>query len=141
MRDKILLAVFGIFLLACSEEELPAGIYDYQVERLLSAGSEKTWSEVVNSTNCVDSVKLHFEMVSNATNDSLDVFELIPISNCTSFDTTLIGRADASRLVGSDLFTDSLIFSTGSFWIVRGVTSQFMTVEVNGDLLSFKSTK
>lgn len=141
MRDKILLVIFGILLLACSEEDLPAGIYDYQVEQLLSAGSEKTWNMVVNSTNCEDSLKLHFELIRNSANDSLDVFELTPLANCSLFDTTLVGRADASRLPGGDLFTDSLNFVAGDYWILRSITSEFMNVEVNGDLFSYESSK
>ena len=140
MRDKILLVIFGIFLLACTEEDLPAGIYDYQVERLLSAGSEKTWDQVINSMECADSLKLHFELVTNTSNDSLDIFELTPTFNCASYDTTLIGRADASKLVGGDLFTDSLVFSSGDFWIVVQVTSQFFGLEIDNSSLNYVFT-
>ncbi len=123
--------------MACSEEKLPAGIYDYQVERLLSAGSEKTWSEVVNSTDCADSLELYFELVSSSSNDSLDIFELTPNANCNSFNAIFIGRADASRLPDSDLFTDSLIFSSGDFWIINSITSQSLQIDGGGEVLNY----
>ena len=139
MRGRILLVVFWFCLLACSEEKIPAGIYDYQVERLLSGGSEKTWGKVISSMDCADSVKLHFELVTNSSNDSLDIYRLTPISNCTSFDSTLIGRADASSLKDSNLFTDSLVFASGDFWLINLITSEFLSIDENDQKIHYNS--
>ncbi|SNT25244.1 hypothetical protein SAMN05421640_2963 [Ekhidna lutea] len=125
MRGKLLSVIVFFFVLACSEEDLPGGIYHYQVERLLSGESgTKVWSEVVNSSDCADSVKLYFELV----NDSIDISQINPGATCVFLDTIYLGRANASKFSESDLFTDSLIFSNGDFWIVKGITSKMLSI-------------
>ncbi len=130
MRDKLFLLLLFSILVSCSEEELPTGLYDYQVERLLS-GTEgtKTWSQVVNSTNCADSIKLVFDLVANSSDDSLDVSIS---SGCVgSLSTVLIGRASASSEDDQILFTDSLNFADGSYWIVEQVTSEQLRLDID----------
>lgn len=131
MRDKLIGLVLLIGLIACSDEDLPAGIYDYQVERLLSGQSgSKTWFQVTASTNCADSVKLVFDLIENTSNDSLDVSM---ITGCESFNSTnYIGRASASKALGRQLFTDSLIFRSGDFWIIEEITSKQLLID-DGD--------
>ncbi len=129
MRDKLAALVLLVSLISCSEEELPVGLYHYQVERLLSGtGGTKTWLQANNSTNCVDSVKLVFALVENSSNDSLDISM---ISGCTST-ASFLGRASASKAVDRDLFTDSLIFASGDFWIINQVTSQQLMMGIDG---------
>jgi len=135
MRDKLVAIVLFFFVASCSEENVPAGIYDYQVERLLTGPFEtKDWGEVISSINCDDSVKLRFELAG----DSIDISQLLYNSSC-GFDITYIGRANASSFPERDLFTDSLIFSDGGFWLVREVTSQLLTIEVNEEKTSYRS--
>ncbi|MEO9485386.1 MAG: hypothetical protein ABJG47_18145 [Ekhidna sp.] len=134
MRDKVFTLLIFLCLVSCSEEDLPDGLYDYQVERLLSGQSgTKMWSQQVNSTNCSDSVFLLF--VSSS--DSLDISRIVRSVGCASFDTTLIGRANAASVEGIDLFSDSLIFSSGSHWIVNGITSQQMQLTMDVESLNY----
>lgn len=122
--------------MSCSEEELPAGIYDYQVERLLSGSSgSKAWNQIVNSTNCADSVILY----AVAVDDSLDFSRLTYQSTCDAFDTTYIGRANASSPDDRDLFTDSLRFSNGNYWMIKTITSDLLTIEVEQSVLRYRS--
>lgn len=138
MRVKILTVFFFIFLISCSEEDLPAGLYDYQVERLLSGQSgSKNWAQVVNSDNCADSVILYVELVTISSTDSIDISNLIKSNNCTALDTIFIGRANASKFTGRSLFSDSLNFSSGDYWIVDQITSELLIVGENGALKSY----
>lgn len=123
MRDKLLLLAFCFGVFSCSEENLPIGIYDYQVERLLSGQTgTQTWSQTGNFADCADSVKLMFILVENSVGDSLDISI---IKGCSaSSNAILIGRANASSAEDRNIFTDSLIFASGDFWIVNQITSQ-----------------
>ncbi len=122
--------------MSCSEEELPAGIYDYQVERLLSGSSEsKSWNQLVNSSNCADSVILYVEAIG----DSLDFSRLTYQNTCGEFDTTYIGRANASSEDDRNLFTDSLRFANGDFWLIKTITSEILTIEVEQSVLRYRS--
>lgn len=138
MRGRLLVLFLTSVLIACSEEELPAGIYDYQVERLLSGQEEmKAWMQVVNSQNCTDSMQLIFERVENSIDDSLDVSM---ISGCSSSGlTTIIGRASASRAIDRDLFTDSLIFASGDVWIVDQITSKQLLLSIDDQSVLYVS--
>lgn len=131
MRDKVLVIFLLIGLMSCSDESVPAGIYDYQVERLLSGESGiKTWSLQNNAANCTDSVKLLFELVTNTTNDSLDISI---INGCSPATATLIGRASASSPSDRIIFTDSLVFASGSYWIVNQITSDQLSLMIDDD--------
>lgn len=136
MRDKFLSIFLFLLIMSCSEEELPAGIYDYQVERLLSGTSgSKTWDQVVNSSNCSDSVRLHVVSVD----DSLDFSRLTYQTVCSIFDTTYLGRANASKAEDRDLFTDSLRFQNGDFWIVKTITSDLLTIEIEQNVTRYRA--
>ena len=101
-------AVLLIFLvLSCTNEFFPDGLYDYQVERLLSGGSIKTWNQQINSPDCQDSLRLLIELVAASADDSVLVSEIMRGSSCAP-DTTPIGLADASSFLGGLRFTDSL---------------------------------
>lgn len=134
MRGKLLVFVVFLFLIACSEENLPEGIYDYQVERLLSGGSAKSWDQVVSSTSCTDSLKLYFELIT----DSVDISQINPGNACTFNDTVYLGRANASSFPDNNLFTDSLKFSDGDYWMIRRVTSSLLQIEVDNSLSDYR---
>ncbi|MEQ8904609.1 hypothetical protein [Ekhidna sp.] len=141
MQGRIFSVFFFILLLlGCSEESLPPGLYHYQIERLLSGQSgTKDWHQLVNSQNCADSAILHIELIPNASADSIDISSLVRADNCEIFDTTYIGRANASRFAERNLFSDSLIFGSGDFWIVHNVTSEQLQIEVDGSFLSYNA--
>lgn len=123
--------------MSCSEEDLPVGVYDYQVERLLTGQTgSKNWEQVIGSTDCADSVRLHFELVE----DSIDISRFTFNASCVMSDPDFIGRANASSFSGSDLFTDSLNFSDGTFWIIRRVTSELLRVQVEEESLDYRSS-
>ena len=136
MRGKFLVLVVFLFLIACSEENLPEGIYDYQVERLLTGGSAKTWDQVVSSTSCTDSVKLYFELIT----DSVDISQINPGNACTFNDTVYLGRANASSFPDNNLFTDSLKFSDGDYWIVQRITSELLALTGDNNGLEYISS-
>lgn len=82
----------------------------------------------MNVSNCADSVKLNFTLVANTLGDSVDVSR---ITGCAATaDTSLIGRANASN--AGVIFTDSLIFANGNFWIVDQISSQRLSL-ISGD--------
>ena len=135
MRGKW--AVLLLIAIACTNDFFPEGLYGYQVERLLSDGSEKVWLKVVNSSDCADSVRLFIEFIEATTADSIRLSTLNPLPNCSGFDTLLIGNANASSIQGGLLFTDSLLFSNGDFWLVNNITSQSLTILLEGNAQSF----
>ncbi|MEQ9467316.1 MAG: hypothetical protein RLN88_07880 [Ekhidna sp.] len=142
MPGRLSIVTIILSVLSCAEADVSAKLYDYQVERLLSGQlGSKTWNQIVDSENCADSIKLFIELVNSSgdADDSLDISELTPISNCTSFDTVYLGRADASSFSGGDLFTDSLIFASGDFWIVSQITSTFFTTEESNIQSNYQS--
>ncbi len=139
MRAKILILLSFLVFSNCTEEEVPPGLWHYQVERLLSGGSTKTWTQVVNSTVCTDSVFLLISEVNASSADSLDISAIVRNAACTSYDTSYVGRANASFPTdGNILFTDSLIFSDGDFWIVDRITSEFFDVNIEGNNFSYR---
>lgn len=111
---------------ACSDDSFPPGLYNYQVERLLSADSSKIWlfvSELNNGTEfrpttCSDSTHLYITSVAP---DSIHIARLIPKDNCSAFDTLKLGNANAS---GELLFTDTLSFASGEYWFLEEITAQ-----------------
>ena len=127
MRGRSLLLL--LFCIACDTDFFPEGLYDYQVERLLSSGDTKTWNQVANTDNCTDSVKLVFTLLSSTIDDSVSVERLTSNVACTGFDTTSLGNADASSFSDALNFTDTLNFANGSFWIIRDVSSENLIIE------------
>ncbi len=114
-----------ITLINCSEEFVPDGLYDYQVSRLLSADSNKLWTvteifrdkELQSLANCEDSLFLLFTF----TDDSLFVQSLSRLClEVEGFDTLDIGSAVPSS--AGLVFTDSLVFEDGEYWIIYEIT-------------------
>jgi hypothetical protein len=117
--------VLTLLFLGCKEDQFPKGIYDYQVERLLSGGESKVWLLAEEKTEgivtrpevCSDSTRL---LIAATQLDSIEISRLVPKVDCSGFDTLALGNANTS---GELVFTDSLIFSTGEFWIVESISS------------------
>ncbi len=132
MRRNRLAAIIGtVLFLSCQEDTFPNGIYGYQVERLLSSGTAKTWNlssrtiggQVSRPAVCLDSVNLLIESVT----DSISVARLIPRAGCMGFDTVQVGKANASFIPSGLVFTDSLNFASGDFWLVQEITQTKFT--------------
>ncbi|MEP1096566.1 MAG: hypothetical protein ABJG78_15730 [Cyclobacteriaceae bacterium] len=131
MRGKLVLLAF--LFIACEEDEVPQGLYNYQVERLLSGGAAKTW--VLASTNtdgstttpalCTDSLRL---LITAVATDSINVTTLTPKLNCLTFDSLDLGDANAS---GDLVFTDSIVFDSGEIWIIDEITARNLTITTN----------
>jgi len=125
MRGKWL---FVLIFFGCQSDFIPEGLYDYQVERLLSGGDSKVWFQVVNSPNCQDSTKLFVQLLSNSLDDTVAISRLNLSQDCSVVDTLFIGNADASSFEGAILFSDTLNFSDGSFWTVERITSNEIVI-------------
>lgn len=133
-----LLVVLVAILAACVEDEFPRGLYDYQVERLLSGESEKIWSVVSETedgvttvpTSCSDSLRLYIVPVGT---DSINISWLFPSITCGSFDTLRLGNSNATSEDDSQLFTDSLQFADGNYWLIQSVTSQTSSITTSAD--------
>lgn len=135
--------VLLIFLVGCAEDNFPGGLYDYQVERLLSGGDSKVWmlvSELENGVAsfpsiCSDSTRLLITLTSL---DSVNIVQLIPNIICDAFDTLKLGNANAS---GDLLFTDSLRFASGEYWYVQSITGTKLEVFTSASKLENFSIK
>ena len=127
MRGKWIAVL--LVCLACDTDFFPEGLYDYQVERLLSAGERKVWNQRISSDNCQDSIKLLFTLIPNSLDDSVLVERLTINTTCTGFDTTILGNADASSFSDALLFTDSLNFAGGEYWIIDRISSENLIID------------
>jgi hypothetical protein len=113
-----------LMIVACSEDEFPASLYDYQVERLLAGEQGKLW---INSSSGGDPV---FYAIL-ADEDSIVVHSL---SN-SLLDTleTKKGSATSFELI----FTDSIIFEGGDHvWLVQDIKNdrfQFLEIDQLGN--------
>lgn len=112
--------------ISCSNEFFPQGLYDYQVERLLSGGDSKEWFFTSDDLACQDSVRLLFQLEAFAEDDSLIVSEIFKGQSCSP-DTMAVGKCDASSFTDVLLFTDTLNFDSGEQWIISEVSSDFLT--------------
>ncbi len=137
----ILLSVFMLILAGCQEDDIPLGFYDYQVVRLLTNDSSKTWMRtqyIENGQNqpistCADSLYLYFLIAENTRNDSVDAFEIIPKVSCTTSDTLLLGRFAAAS--ADNIFIDQLLYADGpiDFMQVENITSRFLKLTYERD--------
>lgn len=133
------LAFLAVLTFACSED-FQQPLYDYQVERLLSGGDRITWtptSKLLNGeqllNSCPDSVLFMFELNSD---DSLSFSRLRPVcTQISTYDTLEAVKGNAS--VDSQIFTDSIRFSTGDFFLIRSVFSQSMELQSGDTIMRF----
>jgi len=105
-----LMWMFGLgIVLSCEEDGFPMALYDYQVERLLHGGTEKMWQ--------TDEEGVMGYLLFESLDDSVNVMGItIDFS-----DTLSLGMMRAS--VKSLLFSDSLLFAEGNFWLIEEVSA------------------
>jgi len=115
---------FSTVLLSCTDDNFPEGLYDYQVVRLLSNETTKTWQLLNTEPESCDST-YYYEMSNQV--DSIGVAGIR--WNCQSgdyTDTIFIDHATPSSL--GLTFSDSLIFDDKTYWIVDEVTSTSLKI-------------
>jgi hypothetical protein len=111
--------VFVFFIcVSCSEDNFPAGFYDYQVTRLLTHDDSKIWQvEGLAQGQCGEP---YFYML-NLEGDSIDCYQISWNCDSLSFnDTTYISRGLPTSL--GLLFTDSVKWADGDFWLIRSIS-------------------
>jgi hypothetical protein len=106
---KLMLILALGSILSCEEDGFPTDLYDYQVERLLHGGTEKMWH--------TDEEGVMGYLLFESLDDSVNVMGItIDFS-----DTLSLGMMRAS--VKSLLFSDSLLFADGNFWLIEEVSA------------------
>ncbi len=141
MRVRLLAILSVFYLLSCADDEIPGGLFDYQVERLLSEGDTAQWlltSQIIDNTrvtpeSCNDSTQLFVRIIDG---DSINISFLVPNADCSTFDTTKLGDANAS---GDILFTDSILFDSGDYWRIFSITSRNLSLELSNNTQQFYS--
>lgn len=125
-----------IFVINCSEDFTPEGLYGYQVERLLTNDSNKIWTVTrmmvdnseISMTACADSL---FLLLTSDT-DSVSVSSLVRDCSTTSeLDTTFLGKANTSTI--GLVFSDSLLFASGDYWLISNVRPSNCEVRFEGN--------
>ena len=96
-------------VLSCEEDGFPVDLYDYQVERLLHGGTEKMWH--------TDEEGVMGYLLFESLDDSVNVMSI----TMDFSDTLSLGLMRAS--VKALLFSDSLLFADGNFWLIEEVSA------------------
>jgi hypothetical protein len=96
-------------ILSCEEDGFPTDLYDYQVERLLHGGTEKMWH--------TDEEGVMGYLLFESLDDSVNVMGI----TMDFSDSLSLGMMRAS--VKSLLFSDSLLFADGNFWLIEEVSA------------------
>ncbi|MDC1516402.1 hypothetical protein N8385_01645 [Cyclobacteriaceae bacterium] len=102
-------------ILSCEEDGFPAGLYDYQVERLLHGDVEKMWQ--------TDEGGVMAYLLFKSFNDSVNVMGI----TMDFSDTLSLGMMKAS--VKRLLFSDSLLFADGNFWLIEEISAHSMLLK------------
>lgn len=114
----LLLVIFCMY--ACDEENIPEGLYDYQVVHLLSSDTSKVW-QIANLDQEICDGNYYY-VFTNAV-DSVAVAEIRWNCDSQSYtDTVALGFAVPSS-IGLN-FSDSLIFDENEYWEVGTITSK-----------------
>ncbi|MEQ8546738.1 MAG: hypothetical protein RIC03_02455 [Cyclobacteriaceae bacterium] len=122
-------------LASCSDPFVPQGLYDYQVERLITNDTSKSWvlrSLTVDGQNvevmaCDENITFLAETI---TADSLVFLEINKQADCSANDTLFWGSFRASGHI-RNIFRDSLYFDDGikpSFGLVEVVTPESLII-------------
>ena len=128
-----------IFIFSCSDD-FQRRYYDYQVERLLTSGDSAIWtptSILLNGNQllgtCQDSVLFMIELNSN---DSLQLTRLRP--TCLGdFLYTASGSEKGKASQDAQIFTDSILFANGNYWLVNSVFSRSFEIQSGDTIMSF----
>lgn len=119
------------WLVCACGDDFQRQLYDYQIERLLSGGETAVWSPVSKRfegdellVNCADSVRFMIDLDA----DSILFRRMVPRCDATGlFDTVEVAKGSAS--VDSQIFTDSILFTTGEFWLINTLFSTTLELE------------
>ena len=106
---KLMLILALGSILSCEEDGFPTDLYDYQVERLLHGGTEKMWH--------TDEEGVMGYLLFESLDDSVNVMGI----TMDFSDSLSLGMMRAS--VKSLLFSDSLLFAEGNFWLIEEVSA------------------
>ena len=106
---KLMLILALGSVLSCEEDGFPVDLYDYQVERLLHGGTEKMWH--------TDEEGVMGYLLFESLDDSVNVMSI----TMDFSDTLSLGMMRASVKVL--LFSDSLLFADGNFWLIEEVSA------------------
>ncbi len=106
---KLMLILALGSVLSCEEDGFPVDLYDYQVERLLHGGTEKMWH--------TDEEGVMGYLLFESLDDSVNVMSI----TMDFSDTLSLGLMRAS--VKALLFSDSLLFADGNFWLIEEVSA------------------
>ena len=106
---KLMLILALGSILSCEEDGFPTDLYDYQVERLLHGGTEKMWH--------TDEEGVMGYLLFESLDDSVNVMGI----TMDFSDSLSLGMMRAS--VKSLLFSDSLLFADGNFWLIEEVSA------------------
>ena len=96
-------------ILSCEDDGFPLRLYNYQVERLLHGDAEKMWIS--------DDKDGWSYLLFESLNDSVSVLGI----SIDFSDTISLGMMKASG--NPLLFSDTLLFSYGDFWLIEEVSS------------------
>ena len=106
---KLMLILALGSVLSCEEDGFPVDLYDYQVERLLHGGTEKMWH--------TDEEGVMGYLLFESLDDSVNVMSI----TMDFSDTLSLGLMRTS--VKALLFSDSLLFADGNFWLIEEVSA------------------
>lgn len=145
---RISVVIVVVLVVSCQEDNIPVGLYDYQIVRLLGGDSAKTWfrtqyienGDLAPISSCQDSIYAVFRIhESTQAEDSAYFYEVIPRSDCSEADTLFFGVFAASSV--ANVFTDSLNFRDDAptgFMILNSITSRFLSLsyQVSGSTIN-----
>jgi len=128
VKSLFLLCSITLVLQSCDDPFFPVGLYDYQVEKLLTNDSNKLWTQIEQqSSDCQDSTWL----LIGSNQDSISLSRIVKIENCEIFDTIFFGNAKISFLPETFLSTDTLIFDDSNKWIIEEITFRELVLNIN----------
>ena len=99
--------------MSCQDDDFPLGLYGYQVERLLYGDAEKVWK--------TNEVGVWSYLLFQSIDDSVNVMGI----TIDFADTLSLGMMKVSAK--SMLFSDTVLFSNGDFWLIEEVSSHTLS--------------
>ena len=127
--NRLLLIISVVLMISCTAEDVPAGLYGYQVTRLMTHDSSKVWQiNALEQDICDQAYFYRFDLVEDPVRDSVEFREIR--WNCTAngfTDTVYITRGLPST-TGID-FSDSLLWANETSWLITSITESYLTVQ------------
>ena len=116
-------------LISCTAEDVPSGLYDYQVVRLMTHDSTKIWKiEGIEEGRCDATYFYQFSVEDDSITYSHIQWNCV--RNQYS-DTTLINKGIPSSL--GIIFTDSINWANGNSWSIRTLTESELEIQDYAD--------